>query len=513
MFHSLEGHTDAVVSVAISPDNKYIVSGSWDCTVRVWDKQTSQMLFGPFQNKTTEARSVAISPDSSYISAGFGDGTIQVWDANTGLAVSKPFKEHLGAIKMLAYSSDGTRMVSFSIFDGSLCLFDAQRTTIALNNLPGHTKPIITLSISPNGKCIVSGSQDTTLYVWSLITGQPLLGPLTEHTETVRYVRFSADGNRILSCASDRSLRQWDVETGSPLKVDSPIVDTSVPVMPFYRLEGFDLAAYSPDNSCIATISPSASICVWNSSSGKVIQGPIRARTEGRSLEFSSDGTALLTGLRDGTVCIWDVQTGHLIFGTQPQEDLSVSAFAFSSDGLHYAMAQGYPYSVIYQKNAWTGEQIHRPFKNHGTMVISVGFSPDGTRIVSGSEDRTIHIWDLRMGTSISGPLRGHTERITSVAYSPDSIYVVSTSNDATIRIWDTREKLDKCPFNEWTLSEDGWVINAQAQQLLWVPPDLRPSLMSPRNTALLSHNGYVRLNFEGALIGETWASCWLGPR
>jgi WD40 repeat protein len=71
-----------------------------------------------------------------------------------------------------------------------------------------------------------------------------------------------------------------------------------------------------------------------------------------------------------------------------------------------------------------------------GSGVTSVAFSPDGQRVISGSEDKTVHVWDLASGTQLLC-LRGHEDWVTSVAYSPDGQRIVSGSGDKTVRVWD----------------------------------------------------------------------------
>src|SRR5260221_720893 len=74
-----------------------------------------------------------------------------------------------------------------------------------------------------------------------------------------------------------------------------------------------------------------------------------------------------------------------------------------------------------------------------GGCVTSVAYSPDGRHIVSGSDDKTIRMWDAETGVSVGGPLMGHSSWVRSVAYSPDGRHIVSGSNDRTIRIWNAR--------------------------------------------------------------------------
>jgi WD40 repeat protein len=76
----------------------------------------------------------------------------------------------------------------------------------------------------------------------------------------------------------------------------------------------------------------------------------------------------------------------------------------------------------------------------HTHWVRSVAFSPDGSRIVSGSADETIRIWNATTGKQIGKPLEGHTELVNSVAFSPDGSRIVSGSSDETIRIWELED-------------------------------------------------------------------------
>ncbi len=79
------------------------------------------------------------------------------------------------------------------------------------------------------------------------------------------------------------------------------------------------------------------------------------------------------------------------------------------------------------------------PLLGHSSEVFSVAFSPNGKHIVSGSDDKTIRLWDVQTGKQIGEPLNAHTEAVFSVVYSPDAKTIVSGSNDYSIRIWDAQ--------------------------------------------------------------------------
>ena len=107
----LEGHTDAVLSVALSPDGTQIVSGSADQTIYVWDTETGDIVSGPCSGHTDAIKSVAFSPDGTQIVTGSDDTTICVWDAVTGKIVSGPFKGHTRSVWSLLHSHQMVHML------------------------------------------------------------------------------------------------------------------------------------------------------------------------------------------------------------------------------------------------------------------------------------------------------------------------------------------------------------------------------------------------------------------
>ncbi|KIJ43932.1 hypothetical protein M422DRAFT_169193, partial [Sphaerobolus stellatus SS14] len=138
-------------------------------------------------------------------------------------------------------------------------------------------------------------------------------------------------------------------------------------------------------------------------------------------LENLNQRAKVLAGL-EGKWPAMELQlTGHQVVSFSPDRERVVSG---SDDW------------TIQIWNAHTGELVSEPFQDCTGSVRSVAFSPDGESVVSGSDDKTIWIWNAHTGELVSEPLQGHTDLVRSDVFSPGGERVVSGSDDKTIQIW-----------------------------------------------------------------------------
>ncbi|KAG6876095.1 hypothetical protein C0992_000971 [Termitomyces sp. T32_za158] len=545
----LQGHTDSVESVAFSPDGTQIVSGSLDSSVQVWNAMTDKQV-QDLQGHTDPVASGAFPPDKTQIMSGPHDNSVQVWD----VMIDKQAQElqgHTGRVKSVAFSPDGIQIVSGSD-DESIQVWNAI-TGKQVQKLQGHTHRVVSVAFSPDGTQIVSGSNDNSVRVWDAMTGKQVQ-ELQGHTDSVKSVAFSPDGTQIVSGSYEGSVQIWDVITGKQVQELQDHTDL------------VESIAFLPDETQIVFGSDDSSV---ESCDDQVqeLQDPVT------SVVFSPDGTQIVSGSYDSFV-LWDVKTGEQVHKLQGLVG-EVASVAFSPDGtqivsgscgsfrlsewsfmtdeqvqeLQVQKLQGYTsqyaffadgselyYSGVRVWNAKTGEQVQK-LQSHTGNVHSVAFSPDGTQIVTGSDDNLVQVWDVKTGKQVL-ELQGHTDKVASVAFSPDGTQIVSGSRDSSVRVWnimagkqvqelqdhidsfdgilhDTESKdhssqqQSKIINLPWYSTSDGWISSSNYNHLMWVPHNILKVLRHPPNTHIISQYGSLSLDLSQSKLGTRWIECY----
>ena len=179
-----------------------------------------------------------------------------------------------------------------------------------------------------------------------------------------------------------------------------------------------------------------------------------------------------------------------------------IMAVGFSSDGTR--IVSGSVDKSVRVWDASTGVEL-KELKGHTSVVNSVGFSSDGKRIVSGSYDSSVRVWDALTGVELK-KLEGHTSWANSVGFSSDGMRIVSGSSDHSVRVWDVSKICDD--HFSWSLADSNWIISSPGQNhLMWVPQEA--GLPSPFNILMISRFGFATVDFCRAMIGVNWVHCY----
>ena len=210
---TLMEHSNSVISVAASPDGKYLASGSWDHTVIIWDAESGAcMLILEGHSYTVE--SVSWSPDGKYLASGSIDETLIIWDAESGQKL-KTLEGHFGSVESVSWSPDGKYLASGSM-DSTLIIWDA-KSGESLKTLKGHFDGVESVCWSPDGKYLASGSWDETVIIWDAKSGENLK-TLYGHSGRVSSVSWSPDGKYLASGSYDETIIIWDAKSGECIK-------------------------------------------------------------------------------------------------------------------------------------------------------------------------------------------------------------------------------------------------------------------------------------------------------
>ncbi len=334
LIRTFKGHSDRVMSVAFSPDGRYALSGSNDCTLKLWEVATGRLIrtFEGWTEATIKGHrgivdAVAFSPDGRYALSGSNDKTLKLWEVATGRLI-RTFEGHKGNVRSVAFSPDGRNALSGS-WDETLKLWDVATGRLIrtieseyfekvgwYKELVGHSWDVYSVAFSPGGHYALSGSLG--LKLWEVSTGKEI----------------RTFGRYALGCLG---LKIWEGSTGEG-----------------HRGEVFSVA-FSPDGRYALSGSGDKTLKLWEVSTGSLIQTFEGHSKWVSSVAFSPDGRYALSGSGDSTLKLWEVATGRLIQtfvgGAGPSS--SVSSVAFSPDGRNALSGSNYE-TKLWDVSPWT---------------------------------------------------------------------------------------------------------------------------------------------------------------
>jgi WD40 repeat protein len=324
---------------------------------------------------------------------------------------------HGSDIMSVAFSPDGKNILTGSQ-DSTARLWDLHGNL--LQSFKGHQGMIYSVAFSPDGQFILTGSMDKTARLWDLNAN--LIHEFAGHQGIIFAVAFSPDGKSILTGSLDKTARMWDVQ-GNVTKI-------------FYgHRDLISCVAFSRDGSSILTGSNDKTARLWDLK-GNSLQVFKELENVITSVGFSPDGKHIFTGSKDGTAILWDIQ-GNILRKFTGHEKM-ITSLAVSEDGTRLVTGS-------WDKTArlWDMEgSALQVFKGHESEIEGVAFATDGKSILTGSGDKTARLWDL--DGIVLQEIRGHDEVINSVTFSHDGKRILTGSNDKTARLWDLHGNIIK---------------------------------------------------------------------
>ncbi|MBN9118448.1 MAG: protein kinase, partial [Planctomycetes bacterium] len=439
---SITAHTGGLWIATFSPDGTKVATGSIDGTVCISDTATARPLLtfrghtipgaGLITSRQPPVMCVAFSPDGKRVASGSlfpnpfnlrqSVGTVLVWDAETG-KVSATFRGHTGLVNCLAFSPDGTKVVSAGVErDNTFAVWDSGTGNL-VSTVRGHTGLVSSIRFSPDGRLLATADTDGDVRLWAAADYQPV-GAIHAHQATIRGLAFSPTSGHLVTASFDGAIRVWEHATGKQVQ----------------NLRGHTGSALgvsiSPDGKRIASCGFDNTVRLWDAETGREVITLRGHKETVWTVEFSPDGEQLVSASFDKTARIWDarpVVDGRVAAWQCPAEKWDrINATAYSPDG-RYLAAGGWD-GAIHLCDPETGKEV-RTLTGHTSVIWSLSFSHDGRLVASSSWDKTARVWEVETGREVVR-FAGHGQPVHAVAISPKGDRAASSSWDGMVRVW-----------------------------------------------------------------------------
>jgi WD40 repeat protein len=288
----LQGHTQRVRSLAISPDGKRLAAGSGDGTIRLWDPTTGKRRGYFFFGHSGEVTSLSFSPDGKSLASGGKDATVRIWDVASARQVAA-LMGHRYEVAGVAFSPDGATLASAG-HDGTLRFWDvAGRRERAV--VPGHT---FKTGKTKEETRVIDGE--------TVVVTVGILGETRDSEVPFFSLAYSPDGQSIAT--GDRAM----FETGGVSLRDAATGRERATFKQFSGgprspLNDVNALAYSPDGKRLASAGYSTVRITDVATGGELVSLKTGSGYPLRALAFSPDGKALASCC-DQVVQFWDVE-------------------------------------------------------------------------------------------------------------------------------------------------------------------------------------------------------------
>jgi WD40 repeat protein/serine/threonine protein kinase len=338
-----------------------------------------------------------------------------------------------------------------------------------------HTGGINAVAFSPDGKTIVTASDDRTVRLWPLDMSEPKI--LEGHTDEVWAAAYSPDGKLVATGGKDKVVRLWDIAKGTSVLLEG-------------HLQWVTHVTFSPDGQWLASQGLGDGIFLWNVATKEGVRVATNLGVEmSRGPAFSGDGR-ILAFVEAGKLVVWDVKTGRR--DLWPGQTSICSSIAISPDAR--TIATGGVDGLIRLYSTTGG--LNRTLRVHTEEITALLFSHDGTALISGSKDRSVRSMDiLSAAVRILGLYGGEVKTMT---LSPDGKQLAVGGKDRNVIVWNVADgqRTTLGGFQDWlafhgvTFSPDGKYLAAAGfdqTMRVWRMGDRVDRVVAEQPEALLS--------------------------
>jgi WD40 repeat protein len=291
---TLVDHPTDVTAITYSPDGRMLASGSKDGTIKIWSTADGKVI-NSLSGHSAEISALAFTPDSKLLASSCPlEYSVKIWAVQDGSEIRKFPSIYANSFSIspigdMIAVADGLPANKISIY-----LFDDSKNII--KTLSEHTSLVTSITFSPVGRVLISGSMDEIIKIWSVREGK--LIRRIEHPDAVGSIAISPDGTLIASINSvtklaDNTIQLWSLNTGKNLRTfkgHSDIVES---------------IAFSPCGTLLVSGSGDKTVRIWSVADGSELAVLNGHSSKISSVAFSPDGKSIASGSHDKTIKIW----------------------------------------------------------------------------------------------------------------------------------------------------------------------------------------------------------------
>lgn len=280
------------VCLAYSPDGKYIASGDFRSTIKIFNL-ADKTVVKDFEGLKGIPISLVFSPDGKYLVSGGKDSKVTIWTIADG--TKREYKGHKGTVRSVSVSPDG-KFIASGADDGNIIIRLFSNGS-EVNNFAAHKDGVNAVHFSPNGDKLVSGGADKMVKVWKVKSAQNVL-TIPAHTEMIRDAKYSPDGSIIASAGDDKIINFWSADDGeqmNSIRVHKKWVQT---------------IAFSPDGQYLVSGGHDNMLLVTNIDQGNIVFKSEKQANYVLSVAFNPNGQSFASAfLYDEEIRLWDASS------------------------------------------------------------------------------------------------------------------------------------------------------------------------------------------------------------